>query len=116
VGAPGGFAGFGGFTVGQVTATGPGSITVSTTARDGTTSTATVVVDASTTYTTTAAADASAIAVGLCAQAVGPTDTRGQMAATRITLSDPGSTGCTTGFGGRGSGTAPTAPSGGRGA
>ncbi len=87
-----------------------------TTGRGGTTSTATVDVDASTTYTTTAAADASAIAVGLCAQAVGPTDTKGQMAATRITLSDPGSAGCTTGFGGRGPGTGPTAPSGGRGA
>ena len=118
-GGPGGFAGFAGFTAGQVTATGAGSITVQTTGRDGTTSTATVDVDASTTYTATAASDASAIAVGLCAQAVGPTDTRGQMAATRITLSDPGSTGCTTGFGGRaarGAGTGSSAGAGGQGA
>ncbi|MFI2754477.1 hypothetical protein ACGIF2_13690 [Cellulomonas sp. P22] len=97
-GAPGG--GFGGATSGLVTAVDGTTLTLTTTTQDGTAATATVTVDDATTYTTTSAADSTAAVVGLCATARGEADSSGQVAATSITVSDPGDDGCTSGFGG----------------
>jgi hypothetical protein len=94
---PSGAAGAGfDLTVGLVTATADGSLTVETTDQDGATSSATVTVDAATTWTRTAAADATAVAVGLCASAQGESDDSGGMTATSVTLSDPTDEGCAT--------------------
>jgi len=59
---------------------------------------------AATTVTETVAASSSAAAVGKCATAIGTADDRGDIAATSISISDPGPTGCRAGFGGFGGG------------
>ncbi|UJP39931.1 hypothetical protein [Cellulomonas palmilytica] len=101
-GGPGGLGGFGGVTAGLVTAVDATTITVETTAQDGTTSSATVVVDGSTTVTTTTVGDASAFEVGRCATVRGEADDSGKVAATSVAVSTPGDDGCSTGFGGFG--------------
>lgn len=113
-GMPGGDAAFRGFggaggTVASLSATG---FTVTETRPDFgsggpsagaspsmTTSTVTVTVDGSTTYSTTTAADSSALAVGKCVTATGQADSTGAIAATRIAVSNPDSSGqCGGGF------------------
>jgi len=118
---PGG-GGFGGFSAGLVTAVATGSITVQTTAQDGTTSSASIVVDGATTYNRTASADATALVVGACVLARGKADDAGKVAATSLAVSQPVDGSCTTrsGFGGMGgqgrpgaaAGTSGTAPRG----
>jgi hypothetical protein len=56
-----------------------------------------------------AAAD---LAVGKCASSFGSADSTGAVTATSITISTPGASGCTTGFGGFGGGRAPGGPAG----
>ena len=77
------------------------SVTVTST-RSGTTTKVTVTTTASTTYRETQAASKSALKVGLCATAIGPSDSTGAVSAKSIALSTPGANGCTTGFGGFG--------------
>jgi hypothetical protein len=96
-GATGGAAGGGlDVTVGLVTATADGSLTVETADTDGATVSVEVTVDAATTWTRTSASEASAVAVGLCASAQGETDDSGGMTATSVTLSDPTDGQCAT--------------------
>lgn len=107
---PDGMVPGGGLTAGLVTEVSGSTITVESTgiptgdddgtAAGGDATTTTVTVDDATAYTTTAATDASAIAVGLCVLAQGEADDSGQVAATSLTLSEPGDDGCTSGFGG----------------
>ena len=86
-------------TSGEVTAVDGSTITV--TDSDGAESTVTV--DDSTTYSVTVDSDSSAIAVGLCALAIGEADSAGTVTATTLTLSQPDDDGsCTTGFGSMG--------------
>lgn len=59
----------------------------------------TVTTDASTAVTTTARTTSAAAKVGLCATAIGSTDTTGAVAARSISLSNPTANGCTAGFG-----------------
>jgi hypothetical protein len=120
-GAPSGFptggAGFGGggaraFGVhnGLVTAVSGDTVTVQTTAQNGTESSSTFTVDSTTTYTTTVTSDASAIVVGQCAAVFGPSDNTGKVTATSITVSAPTNGKCSSfstnraggGFAGRG--------------
>ncbi len=90
---PGG--GFGGVTAGLVTTVSGSTITVETTERDGTSSTATVTVDDATAYTTTAASDAGAIVVGQCVLARGEADSTGTVTATTLVVSAPTDGECT---------------------
>jgi len=53
----------------------------------------------STTFTQRAAATAADLAVGKCATAFGTADSTGAVTARSITISTPGPSGCTTGFG-----------------
>jgi hypothetical protein len=62
----------------------------------------TVDVTGSTTFTQTVTAAATDLAVGKCVQALGSADTTGAITATSISISTPGATGCTSGFGRRG--------------
>ena len=113
-GAPaGGFAGGAraiGFHTGLVTGVSGDTVSIQTTGQGGATSTATFTVGASTTYTTTVKADASAIVVGQCAAAFGPSDSSGTVTATSITVSAPTNGQCSSfsvtraggGFAGRG--------------
>lgn len=64
--------------------------------------TTTVTVTSSTTYTKTGSATSSALAVGDCVAAIGPSDDTGAVAAKTISISKPGKNGCSLGFGGRG--------------
>lgn len=59
-----------------------------------------------TTFSKTVASDHSALAVGECVTAVGPSDNTGAVAASSISIRQPGPRGCQGGFGGRGTGRA----------
>jgi hypothetical protein len=59
-----------------------------------------VTLTSSTTYTQRQSAAASDLAVGKCAQARGSSSTTGAITAQSITISTPGASGCSTGFGG----------------
>lgn len=109
----GGFGG-GNFASGQLTALTPTSMSVKVTGR-GTdaTGTDTVTLTPATTYSQTVAVAATALRVGQCVAATGPTDTKGAVAATRITLSTAGPNGCSAGFGRRGGAAPSTSPTGG---
>lgn len=102
-GGPGGQGGFGQFTAGAVTAVSGSTLTVKTTAQDGSSSTADVTIGSDTTVSATVDAALSDIKVGLCVTAMGTADDKGGYDATSLTLSDPSSDGtCSTrGFGGR---------------
>ena len=67
----------------------------------GSTATRTVTTTGSTTFSKTVATDHSALAVGECVTAAGPADDTGAVAASAITISQPGPNGCTAGFGAR---------------
>jgi len=102
-GPQGGGAGFGRLTTGAVTAVGASAITVETTDRDGSTSTADVALGTDTTVTATADATTADIAKGLCVTAMGTADDSGGYDATALTLSAPAADGtCSMGFGGFG--------------
>jgi hypothetical protein len=62
----------------------------------------TVVTTAASKYLKTVTAAPSALKVGQCITAVGTTNSIGAIAARSIRISQPGPTGCVTGFGGRG--------------
>jgi hypothetical protein len=69
--------------------------------------TTTVTTDASTTYTKVVSASSSALAVGQCIAATGPSDQTGAVTANTINIRQPGPNGCVAGrggFGGRGGG------------
>jgi hypothetical protein len=95
--------GFGGFVTGQVTAV--AGTTIEVKARDRQSAqqvTDTVTVTAATSYLETMPATAAAATVGMCAQATGPADSSGAVAATRVQISSPVNGSCTAGFAGRG--------------
>ena len=111
----GGFGGggFGNVASGQLAALTGSSMSVRVLdRRTNATSTDTVTLTPTTTYSQTAAVPSSALRVGQCVAATGPADSRGAVAATRITLSTAGPNGCSTGFGRRGA-AASSAPTGG---
>ncbi|HKN96617.1 MAG TPA: DUF5666 domain-containing protein [Pseudonocardiaceae bacterium] len=88
---------------GSVTAVNATGFTVQNAARGKNPAfTTTVMVNASTTYTRTVAATSSALAVGVCVAAVGPSDDTGAVTATAISVSKPGDNGCAGVFGGGG--------------
>lgn len=89
--------GFGGLTIGVVTAVSGQTITVETT------TTADVTVDAATTFTKTQDATSDALVLGACVVATGEYDDE-TYAATAIVVSEAGEDGCTRGIGGAGSG------------
>jgi Domain of unknown function (DUF5666) len=62
----------------------------------------TVITTAASTYLKTVTATPSALKVGLCITAVGTANSIGAIAARSIRISQPGPSGCVTGFGGRG--------------
>jgi hypothetical protein len=62
----------------------------------------TVITTSASKYLKTVTAGASALKVGLCITAVGTPNSIGAVAARSIRISQPGPTGCVTGFGGRG--------------
>lgn len=96
-GAPGNF----GRAIGKVSAVSATGFTVQGVARGSTpATTTTVTVNSSTTYTKTQSATSSAMAVGDCVAAVGPSDDTGAVTAKTIAVSKPGKNGCTFGFGG----------------
>jgi hypothetical protein len=66
--------------------------------------TRTIATTATTTFTKTVTTDHSALAVGECVTAVGPPDDTGAVAASSISIRQPGPTGCQGGFGGPGRG------------
>ena len=93
---------FGPFATGKVLSTSGSTLLVQATGRNGGgTVTDTITVSSTTTVTTTAATTSAALKVGECVSATGSTNSTGAVAATRITLSAPGRTGCTAGFGRR---------------
>lgn len=65
--------------------------------------TVTIVTTSSTTFRQTASASASALAVGQCVTARGPSSSNGAITATAIAITPPGPSGCFAGFGDRGS-------------
>lgn len=67
----------------------------------GSNATRTVTTTGSTTFSKTVATDHSALAVGQCVMAAGPSDDTGAVAASSISISQPGPNGCAAGFGGR---------------
>ena len=67
-----------------------------------TASTITVTLAASATVTQTVAATSAAAVLGKCATAIGPANSAGAITAKSITISTPGPTGCSAGFGGFG--------------
>ena len=96
---------------GAVTAISGSTITVSVKDASGATSSKTVKTDSSTAFTITAKATSAALTVGKCAAVRGPADSAGTVAATSVTVSDPGANGCTTPFGrGGGFGGTPSSP------
>ena len=112
---PSGAANFG-VASGMVTAVSGSTATVSETNPQSKKTTAVVVtLTSSTTYTQRQSAAASDLAVGKCAQARGSSSTTGAITAQSITISTPGASGCSSGFGGfpgggaAGSGTPPGA-------
>ena len=62
----------------------------------------TVITTSASTYLKTITASASALKVGLCVTAVGTANSIGAVAARSIRISQPGPSGCVSGFGGRG--------------
>jgi Domain of unknown function (DUF5666) len=62
----------------------------------------TVITTSASTYLKTVTASASALKVGLCVTAVGTANSIGAVAARSIRISQPGPSGCVSGFGGRG--------------
>jgi hypothetical protein len=112
---PGGFGGGGFGAVGEVTAIGAGSYTVSVqrfarTSGGATpnpsatpsTTTETVTWTSSTTFTALKPAGASAVQVGLCVTALGKADDTGAVTATSVAVSKPVDGTCSAGFGGFG--------------
>lgn len=97
-GAPSGMPGGGNFmrnaAFGKVTAVDGDTVTVEENTQDGTAKTSTFTM-ATATVTKTEASDASALVVGKCVSARGESDSSGTVAATSLTVSDPGSDGCT---------------------
>lgn len=94
--------GFGSIVAGRVTGVSGTTLTIEVLDADGASTSQTVATSGETAVTTTAVADSSALVVGVCADVQGEADTSGGMAATSITISDPGDDGCTVrgGFGG----------------
>jgi hypothetical protein len=90
--------------MGKITALNGSSLSVQADRRSGSTVNDTVTVAATTTLTETGRATASALRVGECVTAVGPTNSTGAVAATRIAISNPGPNGCTQRFGRAGTG------------
>jgi hypothetical protein len=70
----------------------------------------TVTITSSTKYLKVVAAHSSALKAGLCVTAIGTTNSIGAVAARTIRISQPGTNGCVTGFGG-GPGGFPGGPS-----
>jgi len=116
--ADGGFRGGAGFGAGNfaaadgsVTAVNGSAVTVSeTNFRTKKTSSVVVTLTSATTFTQRATASAADLAVGKCASAFGTADSTGAVTARSITISTPGASGCTAGFGrfgGPGGGGAP---------
>jgi hypothetical protein len=106
----GGAGGQFGAASGQVTAVSGSTATVGE-VNPSTKATSSVVITltASTTYTERTSATSSDLAVGKCATAIGTADSTGAVTARSISISQPVSGSCTTGFGGfgRGGGGAP---------
>jgi Domain of unknown function (DUF5666) len=73
-----------------------------TRAASTTTTSVTVTISATTKYLKTVAAKPSALKVGQCITAIGTPNSIGAVAARTIRISQPGPSGCVTGFGGRG--------------
>jgi hypothetical protein len=67
-----------------------------------TTTSVTVITNSASKYLKTVSATASALKVGLCVTAIGTPNSIGAVAARSIRISQPGPSGCVTGFGGRG--------------
>jgi hypothetical protein len=89
---------------GSVSAVSQTGFTVKGVARGSTPAVTTAVtVDTSTTYTETAGSTSHVLAVGDCVAALGASDDTGAVTAKSISVSKPGSSGCTT-FGGAGGG------------
>jgi hypothetical protein len=61
-----------------------------------------VITTATTTFSKTVSTDKSGLAVGQCVTAIGPSDDTGTVAASSISIRQPGPNGCQGGFGGRG--------------
>jgi len=96
---PAGGGGFAGGPPGGFGATGTvASVSGNTLEVQGANGQVTVNLGASTTITKTVSAKASAIAVGMCVTAVGKTNSIGAVSATRVVVSEPTSSGCSTGF------------------
>lgn len=101
-GGGGGGAGFA-FATGTVQSVSGATIVIDTVAQAAQGATIdTVTTTGTTTVTTTAPATSAALTVGECVSANGATSPNGSVSATRIALSTPGPSGCTTGFGRRG--------------
>ncbi len=115
-GTPGGNGGgFGaGFASGRLAAVTATSMSVQVVDRSTrATSTDTITLTASTTYSQTRTVTSTALRVGQCVAATGPADSKGAVAATRITLSTAGPNGCAAGFGRRGGANPSSSPTGG---
>ncbi|MGH3684488.1 MAG: DUF5666 domain-containing protein [Pseudonocardiaceae bacterium] len=74
------------------------------------TATRTITTTATTTFTKTVPTDHSALAVGECVTAVGPSDDTGTVTASSISIRQPGPNGCQGGLGGPGRGPGRTEP------
>lgn len=94
---PSGFGSFGAAS-GMVTAVSGSTVTVQETTPQGETPVA-VTLTSSTTYSQTQSASASVLVVGQCARAFGTSSSTGAIAADSITVSSPGSNGCSSGGG-----------------
>ncbi|MFI5060824.1 MAG: DUF5666 domain-containing protein [Actinomycetales bacterium] len=95
---------------GLVTAVSGSTITVSVKNSSGAASSKEVTTSSSTAYTLTSSATSAALSVGRCAAVRGATGTSGAVAATSVTVSDPGANGCSAGFGRGGGRGGPSAP------
>lgn len=107
--------GFGGATVGSVTALATDSVTIETTDPAGEAASVTLSVTGETIVTTTVDGSAADIAVGRCVTAQGEADSTGGYDATSLTLSDPNDDGQCTGVGGMRGGFGQDGPGGGNG-
>jgi hypothetical protein len=86
---------------GKITSVGAGSFVV----EGGPANTPrTVTITPATTFSKVVGADHTALAVGQCVTALGPADDTGAVAASAISIRQPGPAGCTGGFGGPGGG------------
>lgn len=102
-GRAGGGGGFGNAAFGSVASVDNNGFVVSST-RAGKTTKVTVTTTPTTTFRQQTTATKADLKVGLCATAVGSTDSTGAVTARTIALSTAGANGCTTGFGGFGRG------------